>query len=137
MVPFNKFQSFPAALAAKQHNLATDTLKVMLTNTAPVVTAAAKGDIAEIAGGNGYTAGGLPGTVTGATQTAGIFTLKVADVTVVASGGPVGPFQYAVLYNATSGLLIGWWAYGSSVTLNSADSFTVDFDDANGVLSLQ
>jgi hypothetical protein len=137
MLSFNKVQSLTAALAAKQHNLGADTLKVMLTNTAPLVTNAAKADITEIAAGNGYTAGGMQGTVTGAAQTGGLYTLKIADLTFTASGGAVGPFRYVVLYNATSGLLIGWWDYGASTTLNSGDSFTVDFDDANGVLTLQ
>jgi hypothetical protein len=136
MLAFNKFQSLTAALAAKQHNLGSDTLRVMLTNTAPVVTNAAKADITEIAGSNGYTAGGSQCTVTGSAQAAGLYTLKIADLTITASGGAVGPFRYVVLYNATSGLLIGWYDYGSSTTLNSGDSFTVDFDDTNGVLTL-
>ena len=53
-----------------------------------------------------------------------------------AAGGSIGPVRYAVLYNATSGGLIGFWDYGSAITLNTGETLTVDFDDAAGVLTL-
>jgi hypothetical protein len=45
---FNKFQQFVEDLAEKVHNLQSDTLKVLLTNTAPVATNAVKADLTEI-----------------------------------------------------------------------------------------
>ncbi len=52
-------------------------------------------------------------------------------MTWTASGGSFGPLQYVVLYNedATSPLdaLIGWWDYGSSVTVLDGEQFKVDF----------
>jgi hypothetical protein len=51
------------------------------------------------------------------------------DVVWTASGGTVGPFRYVALYNDThaSDALIGWWDYGSGLTLQATETFTVDF----------
>jgi hypothetical protein len=53
------------------------------------------------------------------------------DVTWTASGGSFGPFQYVVLYNDTQTTpakpLIGWYNYGSAISVNDTESFTVDF----------
>ena len=139
MATFNKFYPFVEAIAEKVHNLGTDTLKVMLTNTAPVNTNSVKTDITEISAGNGYTAGGNTATQTSSSQTSGTYTLVLADpASWTASGGSIATFRYAVLYNdtAASKNLIGWWDYGSAVSLASGDSFTVDFDAGTGVLTL-
>lgn len=58
MATFNKFNAFVQDLTRKVHNLNSDTLKILLTNVAPVATNAVKADLTEIAAGNGYTAGG-------------------------------------------------------------------------------
>jgi len=139
MAAFNKFDSFVEALAEKVHNLGSDTLKVMLTNTAPVATNSVKADLTEIAAGNGYTASGNTASVTSSTQTGGLYRLVLGDpATWTASGGSIGPFRYAVLFNdsATNKELIGWWDYGSEVTLADGESFAVDFDPTTGVLTL-
>ena len=52
MAAFNKFNALTEDLAEKVHNLGSDTLKVMLTNTAPSAANAVKADIAEISAGN-------------------------------------------------------------------------------------
>lgn len=138
MSSFNKFNAFVADVANKVHNLGSDTLKIMLTNTAPSAANAVKADITEIGTGNGYSAGGL--TVTGITssQTSGTYKLVSSADPVLTASGTVGPFRYAVLYNssAPSGNLIGWWDRGTSITLASADTFTVDLDQTNGILQL-
>lgn len=139
MAAFNKFNQFVADIATKVHNLNTDTLKVMLTNTAPLATNAIKTDITEITAANGYTAGGNAASFSTGAQTAGTYKLVLNDpATWTASGGSVGPFRYAVIYNSTaaSGNLVGWWDYGSSVTLADGEQFTVDLDQVNGVLTL-
>ena len=136
---FNKFNCFVADLANKVHNLGSDTLMVALTNTAPVATNTVFSNITEIAAGNGYTAGGNQAADTSCAQTGGTLKLLLANpATWVASGGTIGPFRYAVLYNNTpSGKnLIGWFDYGSSVTLNAAEQFQVSFDQINGVLTI-
>lgn len=138
MAAFNKFQSFVEALAEKKHDLGADSLKVMLTNTAPVATNAVKANLSEISPGNGYTAGGTAASLSSSAQTGGTYKLVLADVVFTATGGTIGPFRYAVLYNDTAvdDELIGWWDYGSAITLASGETFSVDFDATNGVLTL-
>jgi hypothetical protein len=139
MVAFNKFQSFVEAVAEKVHNLGADTLKAVLTNTAPQGNDDTLGDITEIANGNGYTTGGVTVSQSSSSQTSGTYKLVVTDPTPwTASGGTIGPFRYVVLYNdtATNNELIGYWDYGSSITLNAGESFTVDFDGTNGALQI-
>lgn len=138
MATFQKFNSFPEALAEKTHNLGADTIKVMLSNTAPSASNAVKADITEISAGNGYAAGGTAATISSSAQTSGTYKLVLADVVFTAAGGSIGPFRYVVLYNdtAASKQLIGWYDYGSAISLVSTETFTVDFSAANGVLTL-
>lgn len=131
MAAYNKFRAFVENLAEKVHDLGSDTLKILLTNVAPVNTNSVKADLTEISAGNGYTAGGTTVTVTASSQTAGTYSLVGNDVVFTASGGSIGPFRYAVLYNDTptspADPLIGWWDYGSSITLLDGETFTVNF----------
>ena len=133
MAAFNKFQNFVEDLGKGVHQLhaAGHTLKVYLSNATPSASLdAVKADLAEISAGNGYNAGGED-TQNDATETGGTLTVTGVDITWTASGGTIGPFQYAVLYNDTptspADPLIGWWDYASGLTLNSGESFTVDF----------
>ena len=109
----------------------------MLTNTAPVATNAVKADITQIAAANGYVTDGNTAAITSSVQTTGTYKLVLGDVVFTATGA-VGPFRYAVLFNstATNGELIGWWDYGSSISLANGETFTVDFDPSTGVLQL-
>lgn len=139
MATFTKFQPFVEALAEKKHDLGADTLKVMLTLSAPLATNGVKTDLTEIAAGNGYTAGGNTATVSTSAQTSGTYKLVLADpATWTATGGAIANFRYAVLYNdtATNKDLIGFWDYGSTVTVNTGETFKVDFDPTNGVLTI-
>lgn len=139
MVAFNKFHCFVENLAEKVHNLGSDAIKVYLSAAAPSASADfVKTDMAEITSANGYTAGGLTPSISSSAQSAGTYKLVLANVTFTASGGPITPFQYAVLYNSTSASnnLIGWYDYGSSVTLQDGESLTVGFDPTNGVLTI-
>jgi hypothetical protein len=138
MASFSKFNQFVADVANKVHNLGADSLKVMLTNTAPVATNTVKANISEISAGNGYAAGGLSVTIASSVQSGGTYILLPSADPVLTATGTVGPFRYAVLYNSTtaSGNLIGWWDRGTSITLASADTFTVGLDLTNGILQL-
>ena len=139
MAAFNKFNAFVEDVAEKAHNLGSDTLKLALTNTAP-----AAGDTTwnttshpAPAAANGYSAGGNTVTISSSAQNSGTYKLVLADSVFTASGGAIGPFRYAILYNSTaSAKPIGWWDYGSSITLNDGETFTVDFDASAGVLTL-
>lgn len=138
MATFTKFQSFVEKLAEKTHNLGSDTLKVMLTLTAPSASASnVKADLTEITAGNGYTAGGTAASITSSAQTTGTYKLVLGDVLFTATGA-IGPFRYVVLYNdtATNKDLIGFYDYGSSLSLASGDTFNVDFDPSTGVLTI-
>lgn len=141
MASFNKFNQFVEDLAKKVHNLNSDTLKVLLTNTAPVAGNSVKADLTEISAGNGYTAGGNTAAFSSGAQTSGTYKLVLSDpATWTASGGTIGPFRYAVLYNDTptspADPLIGWYDYGSNVTLLDGESLTIDFDGTNGVFTI-
>lgn len=136
MAVYNKFNQFTKDLIDGVHDFDAHVFKVMLTNTAPVATNSVKADLTEISAGSGYTAGGTATTITTSTSSG---TAKVTGTDVVfTSSGTIGPFRYAVLYNdtAASDQLIAWWDYGSSISLNSAETLTVDFDATNGILTV-
>ena len=139
MASYNKFNATVADLANKVHNFGSDTFKVMLTNTAPTASNAVKADITEISAGNGYSAGGASLTLTSSSQSGGTYKYIASAATPTwTATGSVGPFRYVVLYNSTaaSGNLVGWWDYGSAVTLASTNTFTVSLDGTNGVFQL-
>lgn len=131
MPAFVKFEAFSEHLAEKVHNLDADTLKVYLSNTAPnVATHAVKADLAEITNQNGYTA--PVDTQNATSRSGGVTSVTGVDVTITAAGGTVGPFRYAVLYNDTPAAgvvdpLIGYWDYGSSITLADGEPVLIDF----------
>lgn len=130
-----KFYSFSTDLTNGKHDFSSHSFKIMLTNTAPVVTNTAKANITEISAGNGYTAGGASTTIT-KSNTSGVETLVATDVTWTASGGALATFRYAVLYNDTQTTpakpLICWWDYGSSIAPAIGQTFTVDMDPTGG-----
>ena len=131
MASFNKFQNFVEDLGKGVHQLhaAGHTLKVYATNTAPnAATHTVKADLAEITAQNGYPSGGSD-VQNDYTESAGTGTVTGVDVVWTASGGSFGPLRYIVLYNDTPAAdpLIGWWDYGSAVTVNDGETFTTDF----------
>lgn len=137
MATFNKFNAFVEHLAEKVHNLESDQLVVALTNTAPTASNSVLADLTQISYTN-LSSRNI--TTTSSSQTSGTYRLILTDLTLTASGGSVGPFRYVVIYNDTptspADPLIGYYDYGSSITLASGESLTIDFDGTNGLLSL-
>lgn len=141
MASGNKFQPFSAAMPNGGVNLSSDTVKFLLTNTAPSASNTQYSDISgnELANGNGYTTGGATATLVSSTQSGGTYKYiaSLASPTWTATGS-MGPFRYVVAYDNTASTkyLIGWWDYGSSLTLSSTNTFTVTLDGTNGVFQL-
>lgn len=141
MAAFNKLNAFAAYMPNGAVNLGADTVKFLLTNTAPTSSNAVYGDISanELANGNGYTTGGATASLTSSTQTAGTYKYiaSLASPTWTATGS-MGPFRYVAAYDssASTKVLIGWWDYGSSLTLSATNTFTVTLDATNGVFQL-
>lgn len=130
----NKFNSWVDYMV-EGANLASDQLVVALTNSAPSASNSVLADISQI----DYTyCSSRNITTTSSGQTGGTYKLVLQDLVLTASGGSVGPFRYVVIYDdtITNDPLIGWYDYGSSITLNDGETFTIDFSDANGFLQL-
>lgn len=132
MATYNKFNAW-ADTMVEAANLATDQFVIALTNSAPVATNSVLADITQISYTN---LSSRNVTTTSASQTGGTFTLVLADLVMTASGS-VGPFRYVVLFDDTvaGDPLVGWWDYGSSITMANTETFTVDFTGAAITLS--
>lgn len=146
MATFNKLNGFVEHMAEKVHNLGADALTYALSNTAPgsegtpptgSTAACILANVTQIS----YTncSARVP-TISSSAQTSGTYKLTLADLTLTASGGTVGPFRYVYLYNDTptspADPLIGYYDYGSSITLNDTETLLIDNDGTNGVLTV-
>ena len=131
MATYNKFEGFVGYLGLAAVNCNTDTFRVYLSNATPSASLDdVKADLAEITMTNETNHGAGGADITNAySEASGTGTLTATDVTFLASGGTVGPFQYVAMYDDThaSDILIAWWDYGSALTLQDGESFTVDF----------
>lgn len=137
MATYNKFQDFTEQLIRGVHDFDAHTFKVALTNTLPVTTQTSLDTVtnhpAPLAA-NGYTAGGRATTIS-ISEVSGTATVLGTQVIFTATAGGIGPFRYAIIYNDTAtspaDALIAWWDYGSAVTLNDAETFTVKFNNTS------
>ena len=135
MATFNKFNVLTASLANGLHNLASDQITVALSSTLPT---AGMANLAALTGAIAYTnLSSRNVTTTSSTQTGGVYSLVLADLVLTASGA-VPTFRYVVLYNSTAvgGELIGWYDYGSNVTMANLETFTIDFTDAQTLFDI-
>ena len=64
-------------------------------------------------------------------QTAGTYTLDFDDLVLTSSGGTTGPFRYLYIYDDTPAApadpLVCYFDYGSSITLQNGETFTITF----------
>jgi hypothetical protein len=133
MATFNKFQQFVEDLSKGVHNFTSDatctvTVALCAAANAPVATNSVLLDLTVISYTNLSSR-----VVTGITaeQTSGTVHFTATDLVLTASGGAVATFRYVVLYNddptSPADPLIGWYDYGSNVTLADGETFTIDF----------
>ena len=144
MATFNKVNDF-VVNAVHNMDLESDQIVVALSNTAPSSETSNPandgngilGNVTEVSYTN---LSSRNVTTTSSTQSSGTYKLVLTDITLTSSGGSTGPFRYVYLYNDTvtspADPLIGYYDYGSSLTLNDGDSLTVDFSAANGVVQI-
>ena len=139
MAVFNKFNCLVENIAEGVHNLQTGALTVALcaAANAPVATNSVLADLTQISYTN---LSSRVLTVSSSSQTSGTYKLIVADLRLTASGGAVAAFQYIVIYNDTptspADPLIGWYDYGSELTLNDGDYLDIDLSAVNGLLQM-
>ena len=139
MASFNKIRQFVEDVAHGVHNLSSGVLTVALTNAAnaPVNTNEILANLTEISYTNLST---RVITTASSPQTTGTYKLTLTDLVLTASGGAVAAFRYVVIYNDTptspANPLIGWYDYGSDLTLADGESLTLDFDGSAGVLTI-
>ena len=145
MATYTKINDFVEHLAEKVHDLQNDTLMVALSNTAPSSettnpTTDGNGILANVTQIDYTYCSSRALTVSSSAQTGGTYKLVLSDLTLTASGGSVGAFQYIYIYDDTptspADPLIAYYDYGSSITLNDGDTFTLDFDQTNGFLTI-
>lgn len=129
------YDDFAKRLADGEYGTwSTAGLKFALTNTAPTLSQDSLSEITEVTGGN-WVAGGITvGTVSTATDnTDGVRVVTNADFSHTQSSASAGPFRYVVLYadtptTPTADPLIGYWDYGSAITLQVGETLNVDLD---------
>jgi len=133
MATYYKFQPWVEYLT-EGVNCDSDQFVVALTNTLPLNTYATLNQISEISYTN-LSSRNL--TTTSSSQTSGTFSLKLSNLTLTASGA-VGPFQYVVIYDdtVTGDPLVAWFDYGSAITMQNGDTFTLTFDGTNGLFTV-
>ena len=122
------------------HIWSSHTFKAGLTNSAPVNTNTIYSNLTEISAGNGYSAGGMTLDSVTLSESGGTAKVVITDEVLTASGGSIGPFRYPAIYNDTAtspaDALVCFYDYGSSITLASGETFTIDFDATNGLWQL-
>lgn len=142
MASFTKVNDFVVNLANAM-DLDADTLVVALSNTDPTsgtnVVSDGNGVLANISQISYTNLSSRTLANVTSTQTSGTYKLSADDLTLTASGGSVAAFRYIVIFDdsvtSPADPVIGYYDYGTSLTLNDGDTFTIDIG-TNGILTL-
>lgn len=134
MATYTKYEPFVENLANKVIDWfgTTDTFKAVIHTDAPVVaTDDQLADLTQISGVNGYTTGGED-IQNDSTRSGGTVTMTAVDVVWTASGGNLGNSttgRYVSIYDDTAAgdELQCAFDYGSTFTVASGETFTLDF----------
>ena len=144
MATFNKVNDF-VKNAVHNMDLESDQIAIALSNTAPSSessdpSADGNGILGNVTQVSYTNLSSRNVTTSSSAQSSGTYKLVLADLTLTSSGGSTGPFRYVYIYDDTvttpADPLVGYYDYGSSLTLNDGDSLTVDFSASNGVIQL-
>lgn len=149
MATTTKIPDFLEAVTEGEINLATDTIMIALSNTAP-----ASEGVNPTTSGNGILANVTQISYTNYTdsltvdrtlqsvtsnESGGTYTFDFADFTITASGGALASFRYIYIYSDTSATpadqLILLVDYGSTVSLASGDSLAFNVN-ASGAITI-
>lgn len=126
MATFNKHNAW-AENMVESANLGSDQFVVYLTNTLPTAANSVLTDITQISYTN-LSSRNL--TTASSSQTGGTYTLVFNDLTLTASGA-VATFRYVGIYDDTptspADPLVGWYDYGSAITMASGETLLIDF----------
>ena len=118
-------------------NAGSDQWAFALASSVPGSTTFVSGTT-DLATSGGYTAGGNNVSTTSSAEAAGTYKLVLATpATWTASSGGFS-FRYVLLVDKTTNNTLGYWDYGSTVTMNgtNSDTFTFTPDGTNGVIQL-
>jgi len=143
MATYIKHYEFIDTLGKGNHDLAAsgDTLRAYLSNTLPNATThywrhatGGTGALVEIASGGGYTQGGtdVVNSWTGTTT----WSLGSTSSITWSATSAMSDFRSVAVFNDSTttatgddytDILVGSWDYGSTLSLSTGDSFTVNF----------
>jgi len=139
MAAYQKFATFAQDFLVGLHNFEADTFNIMLTQVLPNAALDNEySDITEITPQHGYVAGGktIPNVQM---NQVGMETIILGDsIVFTADGGIMGPFQYAVMYNASQAQkrLVAYWGYPTQLTLMDTETITIKFNPVDGIFKV-
>lgn len=133
MATFNKINDWVDYMG-EDVDLASDQFVVALSNTAPASetpnpTTDGNGTLANVTQVAYTNLSTRNITTSSSSQTSGTYSLALTDLVLTSSGGTTGPFRYIYIYDDTvvGDPLVGYYDYGSALTLGDGETLTIDF----------